>query len=1011
MSEIMRPIPFKNLVRWALNEYKEKGTVFSIQKEKFYKNKSGTGITLFGTKLGSPVGPAAGPNSQLAQNIAAAYLAGSRFMELKTVQVMDGEELRKCVPRPCINAEDEGYNVEWSTELTVEEAFDEYIKAWFLLHLFSKEFDLSASRDFAFNMSVGYSFEGITSPKIDNYIQGMKNASASNIWKECFNWLNDNISLFGAFTKNDLKAISPSVSPSITLSTLHGCPKEEIEKIASYLITEKGLHTYIKCNPTLLGYETARNILDSLGYRYISFDDHHFKDDLQFNDAVAMTKRLMELSQKHRVDFGVKITNTFPVEIKRGELPGSEMYMSGRALFPLSITVAEKLSSALEGRLPVSYSGGADFFNLKSILETGIRPITVATTILKPGGYERFRQLAELAEESLKNMLPLKQQIDVKKLFLLASSFKNLKRFYKHFRHSGTRKTASPLPFFDCYKAPCKDGGCPINQRIPEYLLKVSSGDYREAFNIIALDNTAPSITGTICDHQCQAECTRVDYDDPLEIRQAKLLAAENAQTAYIASLKTPPLRTDKSVGIVGAGPAGIAAAIYLKRNGVPVKVYEKRPEPYGVVSAIIPSFRISPEAITRDYKIALKLGIQFVFNVPEEFSVENLKTEHAFVILATGAWKEGLPPVSKGKENIIDALQFLEKSKASNLSLDLGKSVAVIGGGDVAMDCARAAKRNKGVDEVTIVYRRTRDFMPAQGEEIDLALEDGVKIIELLAPLSYEKNELLCEVTKLGDYDASKRRGIIGTGEKKTLYFDTVIGAVGARVDTGLFVKNNIPLNASGFPEIDKANKSPIGNVYLAGDCKSGAATVVKAIADSKIIALDIFSKLGLSSDIDKNQNIPVLSKPENCRRKKGIFSPGKKDKTDALRCLSCDTLCEICADVCPNRANMAVPVQGFVLANQIIHFDRMCNECGNCATFCPHAGAPYKDKFTLFHSEEDFKNSENKGVLFLKDQMLFLRLEDNSTLHCKTDDKNIPDSYKKIIAAIQNTMQGALL
>jgi putative selenate reductase len=123
-----------------------------------------------------------------------------------------------------------------------------------------------------------------------------------------------------------------------------------------------------------------------MGYGYVSFDDHHFKNDLQFSDAVDMLRRLQAMAKERKLDFGVKITNTFPVEINRNELPGKEMYMSGRALFPLSINVAKKLSEAFNGELHISYSGGADYFNLKDILETGIRPVTVATTILKPGG-------------------------------------------------------------------------------------------------------------------------------------------------------------------------------------------------------------------------------------------------------------------------------------------------------------------------------------------------------------------------------------------------------------------------------------------------------------------------------------------------------------------------------------------------------------------------------------------------------------------------------------------------
>ena len=1007
MSEIMRPIPFPELINWIRTEYKNHGSVFGVRK--------------FAAKISAPIGPAAGPHSQLAPNILAAYLAGARFIELKTVQTMDGEELRKAIARPCINAIDEGYNVEWSTELTVAEAREEYVKAWFLCHIFSKEFDLAdlagnGCGDVIFNMSAGYSLDGIKSEKINAYIEGMKNAGNTEIWKSCYDYLAANIVSFERFSRLDLDTISPVVSNGITLSTLHGCPREEIEKIASYLIGEKRLHTYIKCNPTLLGYATARKLLDEMGYSYISFDDHHFKDDLHFNDAVPMLKRLQTQARRQGLDFGVKITNTFPVEIKRNELPGKEMYMSGRALFPLSINVAKKLSEAFNGELPISYSGGVDYFNLKDILETGIKPVTAATTLLKPGGYQRLTQLAGLAEKII-SPCPI---INVKKLNALCDSLPKQARYRKEYRQATTRKPQPPIPIFNCYKAPCMDDGCPIHQNIPEYLAAIAAGNNDDAFRIIAKDNTAPSITGTICDHQCQRKCTRVDYEDPLSIRSAKLCAAENAQEAFIASLTAPGLKTGKSAAIIGAGPAGIAAAVFLRRNGVPVTVYEKREKPFGLVQYVIPSFRISDEAITRDFQIAQKLGVEFLFNQPEDYSFAELQKKHSFVVLATGAWKEaGIPfsaPTSYSSlHTYFDSLAFLEDSKKTNCALELGKKIAVIGGGDVAMDCARAAKQNKGVESVSIVYRRTREFMPSQYEEQELALADGVEIKELLAPETWKDGVLTCEVMRLGDYDSSGRRGIEGTGEKIELRFDAVIGATGARVDTEAFARNGIKLNAKNFPEVNASRESSVQDVYIAGDCKAGAATVVKAIADGKAAAADILRKLGLDADFSvepaNTGSSPAGTDFAALYLKKGIISEAKYNKaggfdnTECERCLSCNVLCEICTDVCPNRANVAIelPPDSGLRGFQILHIDRMCNECGNCAAFCPHAGKPYKDKLTIFSNEEDFVDSENPGILKTGADKYKIRLEDKSIVNYRKGDKNIRDTWVSVIETVE--------
>lgn len=998
MSEIMRAIPFENLVNWIFSEYNSQGSVFGIKKEKFYKNKSGTKLNIFGDSISSMVGPAAGPNSQLTQNIVASYLTGARFMELKTVQIIDGEDLRKAVARPCINAEDECYNVEWSTEFTVQEAFDEYVKAWFLLHLLMRKFNISEKRDFVFNMSVGYDLEGIKSPKVDNFIEGMKNASETKIWQECVKFLNTNLDKFENFNKNDLDNISSSVSPSITLSTLHGCPPQEIERIANYLLTEKKIHTYIKCNPTLLGYDYARKTMDDMGYSYVDFDDHHFNNDLQLKDALPMLERLRTTAEAEGKEFGVKITNTFPVQNDGKKLPGQEMYMSGRSLYPLSVSVAKILSENFSGKLPISYSGGADYFNIKELAKLGIRPITVATTILKPGGYNRFKQLAEETEKTLGENFT---EINVIGLQKLVENITKKDRHKKDARLSANVKTNSTLPLFDCFKAPCKEGGCPIQQQIPEYVNLVDAGKPDEAFKIIAIDNALPSVTGTICDHNCQNKCTRNDYDEPVEIRRKKLAASEKSQMNFINSMKPSEIKTNKKAVVIGAGPAGIAISLFLRRNGMDVSVFEKNAEPFGIVKYIIPEFRISESSLKRDYEMAKAAGVNFFFNAEPNYDLKKLKNEYDFVVLATGAWKEGACPVKEGGENIIDALKFLADSKKNNCKVNLGKKIAVIGAGDVAMDCARAATRAEGAEEVTIVYRRTREFMPALNEEINLALADGVKICELYAPVFYDGKTLTCEIQELtNEYDSSGRKKIKGTGKQEVFEFDTVIGAVGARVDTSLFEKNEILLNKWGMPKVNSSNESSIQNVYIAGDCKAGASTVVKAIADAKIIAKNILEKSGLSHDFVRIEN-PVAAK--EIYNRKGILT----DTAEANRCLSCDQICEICTEVCPNRANVSIIINSnnFKNNHQILHIDGMCNECGNCGTFCPHSGNPYKNKITLFWTEEDFADSTNTGFIKTGENEYKVRLENGETKNYKSGDIGvIPSEIAEIISTIEN-------
>lgn len=993
MSDKMRPISFEKMVIWVLRELKEQGTIFGIHKDKFYKNNSGKVIELFGETLATPIGPAAGPNSQLAQNIIAAYLTGSRFIELKTVQILDGEDLP--VSKPCIHSQDECYNVEWSTELRVPEAFDEYIKAWFLIHVLMKELSISDERDFMFNMSVGYDLEGIKSPKINAYIEGMRDASNTEVWKECKSILLKTIDEFSNFNIEDLNRISPVISPSITLSTLHGCPPEEIERIANYLLKEKNLNTFIKMNPTLLGEKFVRDTFNDMGYDYITLNGHHFIHDLQYDDAIEMLKRLKVTAKALNLEIGVKLTNTLPIKITNGELPGEEMYMSGRSLFPLSITLASKLAKDFKGDLQISYSGGADFFNIDKIFATGIKPITFATTILKPGGYERTTQIAEKLENQLNGGFT---GIKTELLDTLAKESVMDKHHVKEYRPVNNRKLSSNLPTYDCAIAPCTVG-CPINQQIPEYIALVGEKRYDEAFSVIAKDNASPAITGTICDHKCQYKCTRLDYDESVLIRNMKKVAVLNAQEEYISKIDPKDIKTNKKVAIIGAGAAGLSTALFLRRNGVEVTVFDRREKPYGIVEYVIPEFRIPSEMINKDFELVKSEGVNFKFNVDENFKIEELKKNYDYVVLAIGAWKPGKVTLKEGEDKAVNAISFLEKYKTQKGNLSIGSHVCIIGGGDVAMDAARAAKRVPGVESVSIVYRRTKKYMPAEPEEIELALKEGVVIKELLAPIAIKDNNLICEEMILGQRDASGRRSPVSTGNIISLTADTVIVAVGEQVDSELFKKNGIEIDSKGFPKVNSACETNIEGVYVAGDAKKGPATIVKAIADGKAVTKDILNKEGLSNDFD-NKKLSVNEK--ELYNKKGILMEPCSTEKEEKRCLSCHNICEICVDVCPNRANVMIKVKGdFNSFHQIVHLDGMCNECGNCGIFCPHTGNPYKDKITVFWTEEDFKDSTNKGFLEVdcENGVYKVRNEEGEIVQYTLGDKNIISKDMEVI------------
>lgn len=950
MSDRMTPMPFHQLMEWIMEEKKSRNTVFGIHRP-YVADRDKT-LSLFGGRLETPFGPAAGPHTQLAQNIIASYYVGGRFFELKTVQILDGEELP--VEKPCILADDECYNVEWSTELYVPQALEEYIKAWFAIRFIAREFGTGSPDGFLFNMSVGYDLEGIRSKKIDDFIEGLRNADNQPCYHVCRQYLMEHLDEFQQVGREDIEQMPTCICNCVTLSTLHGCPPREIERIAVYLLEEKGLHTFIKCNPTLLGYDFARKILDEMGYGYISFDDFHFKDDLQYADAVPMLNRLMALAESRGLSFGVKITNTFPVDVTRQELPGKEMYMSGRSLYPLSISLAAKLAKEFEGRLRISYSGGADYYNIDRIFEAGIWPVTVATTVLKPGGYQRMEQIArKLGGMEYKDFTG----IGLEAVTELAGGAAADRRYIKSAKPLPDRKIKGRVPLTDCFTAPCKEG-CPIRQDITCYMKLASEGRHAEALKVITDKNPLPFITGTICPHNCMSKCTRNFYEEPVQIRDMKKIAAEGGYDTFMKELSKPAVTRKQKAAVVGGGPGGLAAAYFLSRAGMSVTLFEKKSTLGGVVRHMIPEFRIPLKAIERDIELVKVMGAEIITD-HEVVSIRELRSEgYDFVLLAIGAGKPAELRLEQGKcEN---ALTFLERFKKADGHVSIGENIVVVGGGNTAMDAARAAIRADGARHVRVVYRRTKRYMPADEEELLLAQQDGVEFLELLAPVSQVDGKLLCRKMTLGEMDGGGRRNPVETDEYLQVTADTVIGATGENVDTAVYESFGIDLDEKGYPMVaEDTMESGMQGVYIIGDGVKGPATVVEAIRDAKTAAEAILGGKVAEDREAETDEIEV-------HKKKGILREPEAGLAEGDRCLTCSAVCENCAEVCPNRANLSIQVPGMG-KSQILHVDYMCNECGNCRSFCPYDSAPYLDKFTLFANEEDLQHSENEGFVVL--------------------------------------------
>jgi putative selenate reductase len=997
MSDKMITIPFKKLLIWIFSEYNRNDSIFNIPSTRFVKYDSDTEIKILDEPMDSPLGPAAGPHTQMTQNIICSYICGGRFFELKTVQVLDELEIDK----PCIYTADEGYNIEWSQELKLNSSFDEYLKAWFILHFLKELFPFSAidSSGFIFNVSVGYDMKGIQTAGIDNFINNLTDCLQNALFEKYKNELSsllDEKYFISLITKCSNKqidieniktkmgSISSQISNSVTLSTMHGCPPEEIESIVKYLIKEKGLNTYVKLNPTLLGYKNVKTILLNLGYDYIALDKDVFTNDLQFEDCIPMLKRLLDFAKVHDKFFGIKLSNTLGVLNKSQKLSGNEMYMSGRSLFPLTINLANKIAKVFDGNISISYSGGVSIFNIKEILQTGITPITLVTDLLKPGGYLRLFQLSNFVKDL---NYRTSSKINLTKLDTLSQDSLRNEFYEKDFKETEEIAIHKPLPKFDCYISPCSIT-CPIHQDVAEYIHHIKEGNYIKAIEVITDRNPLPYITGYICDHQCETKCTRWEYDKPVQIRELKKIAAEEGLDAYIKKVKKEKANGNTKVAVIGAGPSGLSAAYFLAKAGIPVTVFEKSNKAGGTVRHTIPSFRIPQSVIDKDIEFIKKFGVEFQYNCDSDFNISDLmKAGFDYFYIAIGAGISQELKLNNTGENIIDAIGFLQAFNKNKIE-GIGKHVAVIGGGNSAMDAARAAKRVSGVETVYIIYRRTKEYMPADKEELNGAFKDGVIFKELLQPLSFNRSILKCQKMKLSEIDSDGRRKVIPvSNEWESFEIDIAIAAIGEKVDKDILGKNELLENDKIIID-DSTLETCKSGIFIGGDAYRGPSTVIEAIADGTLAANSILNKLGIKQNFP-NQTIPHNKIEETLSIVEGNVFTNEPNGTQAMaeRCLSCNYKCNKCVEACPNRANFIVEspdTSNYKDSHQIIHIDGLCNECGNCTTFCPYNGEPYKDKLIIFNNHSEFSNSENDGFYKTTDKDLatvYLRYEKEVT------------------------------
>lgn len=1013
------PVPLKQLLGLILNELGTKGSIFGIPKEIFFiPSEHGTLRTeIFGHHIQNPVGVAAGPHTQMAQNIVAAWLTGARYIELKTVQTLDEIEVSK----PCIDMQDEGYNCEWSQELTVRESFNEYLNAWIIIHILNRKLGWGDDPGTLFNMSVGYDLKGIMSENVQWFLDMMT---------ECGNEIHARVKELADICPEAADTVIPSrMSDSITLSTMHGCPPDEIESIAHYLLSERKVHTLVKLNPTLLGPEELRsNLNDRLRFGTV-VPDEAFAHDLKYPDALRIIRSLREVADNHWLQFGLKLTNTLE-SVNNRKAFGSDvtmMYMSGRALHPVSVALARRLQEEFNGDLLLSFSAGADTFNIAPLVSCGFRTVTVCSDLLKPGGYMRlnqyFRELGTALREN--------DAVDISD-FIVKSAGKtgrsmaamtNLTAYSKavlsdpRYRREYIKppdiKSDRELDLFDCISAPCRDA-CATSQDIPDYLWHTSQGHFERAFRVILRTNPFPSVTGMVCDHLCQGKCTRINYDDPLQIREVKRFISRQDEV----ELKPAPDNGLKAA-VIGAGPAGLSCAYFLRMAGFSVDVFESRSKAGGMVQYAIPGFRLTDTAVEKDIDRITGLGVMIHYETPvgrEKF--ESLKREYSYIFAAPGAQLAApLKIEGANAEGVTDPLEFLFRARRGE-DAATGKNIVIIGGGNTAMDAARTAHRIAGREgSVTVVYRRTVNEMPADQGEIREVMKEGITLIELAAPekMVTEKGRvtgLLCSRMELRGTDRGGRPSPVKiTGSEFEIPCDTVIPAIGQLTDIGF-------AGDSGLSVADRPYMTTIKGVYTGGDAMRGASTAINAIGDGRKAAEQIMRDAGIDFTIPKpatdkdlsareliiKRAVRIHAKPtpeptDEQRLTFSLLSEAPDTETmvnEASRCLWCDEMCNICTTVCPNMANRCYTVTPVSLTlkkallsedgtirfeddttfsvrqkYQILNIANFCNECGNCSTFCPTSGAPFRDKPRFYLTTASFNAAEEGYFLsLLKDR-----------------------------------------
>ncbi len=552
----------------------------------------------------------------------------------------------------------------------------------------------------------------------------------------------------------------------------------------------------------------------------------------------------------------------------------------------------------------------------------------------------------------------------------------------------------------------------------------VRTGDFAEAARITREDNPLPAVLGRVCDHLCEGTCIRTHLDQPLAIRHIKRFIMDHEETpeAVVPGAR-PGGGAGARVAIIGAGPAGLAAARELARTGFQVTIHEARPYAGGMVGGAIPAYRLPQARIDQDLAALERLGVEIRYGsaAGADVTIDGLRDEgFEAVFVAVGAQRAkqlGLP--GEDADGVIDGVTFLRAVREGRAPA-IGPRVAVVGAGDTAMDCVRSARR-VGAAHVTLVYRRTTDQMPADPEEIEAIHEEGIEILELARPAGLHVEDgrlagLVCSRTEYrGERDASGRKIPFDVaGSEFELPLDTLIVAISQRSVLDFFGDQPPKLTGAGYIAVDPDTlETSIPGVYAGGDVADhGPSSIVRAAADGKRVAAAIAAAHGIpqagraveAPPIDlqamivrrarRQYRVPIavsaLDQRDGFEETVLGYTPDEA-VAEAGRCLDCHQVCSLCVGVCPNMALMTYQVEpvhadlpslvverGSAVRRpgsrfeagqrlQIAVLNDFCNECGNCVTACPTSGKPFRDKPRLFLDRAEFEAQQSNAFMLL--------------------------------------------